>query len=287
MVSLNTSAATLKEENVWINVNEEDYGYSGYPCKVISIESDLFKASYSEHYIDNNPAKGISYYNGAVVTDVVDANYMVTNVAYNGDEPVKYLLQPLLNTGSRYVMKEISQENVLLGLKGEMPKPGDLVKVEQYDDWGESFQLYPYPEDFENELLGAKELFGSPTFTNYGNGVELLGEDFKKVLYYATISNGGTDYSASNDFMDFHSIESRLSALGIDFYDKGNVDNSDNVDILDVVLVNRNILGKFQFNAYAKGCADVNSDGVVDASDSLNIMKKIVGIVDSFDEIKS
>ena len=59
----------------------------------------------------------------------------------------------------------------------------------------------------------------------------------------------------------------------------GDVTLDDNVDVLDVILLNRAILGKEKLSNIQELSADVNLDGNIDASDSLVIMKMIVGLV--------
>ena len=60
---------------------------------------------------------------------------------------------------------------------------------------------------------------------------------------------------------------------------KGDADGSGKVDILDVITVNRAILGKEKLTDDQLKAADINGDGKPDASDSLNIMKAIVGLI--------
>lgn len=60
---------------------------------------------------------------------------------------------------------------------------------------------------------------------------------------------------------------------------KGDADLSGKVDILDVITVNKAILGKGKLEGQALINADINGDSKPDASDSLSIMKAIVGLV--------
>ena len=58
----------------------------------------------------------------------------------------------------------------------------------------------------------------------------------------------------------------------------GDADNSGEVNILDVITLNRGILGKEDFSEVQQKAADVNLSGKPDSTDSLIIMKHIVGI---------
>ena len=60
---------------------------------------------------------------------------------------------------------------------------------------------------------------------------------------------------------------------------KGDVDNNGSIDILDVITINRAILGKEVLTAEQTKAADINENGAPDAADALTIMKSIVGLV--------
>ncbi|MBR1554797.1 MAG: endo-1,4-beta-xylanase, partial [Oscillospiraceae bacterium] len=62
----------------------------------------------------------------------------------------------------------------------------------------------------------------------------------------------------------------------------GDVDLSGEINILDVITVNKAILGKEILSKQQETNADVNQNGVPDSSDALLIMKYIVGLVKEF-----
>ena len=55
------------------------------------------------------------------------------------------------------------------------------------------------------------------------------------------------------------------------------------IDILDVITLNKNLLGKESFTETQQKAADVNFSGKPDADDALSILKYIVGIIKSFE----
>ena len=62
----------------------------------------------------------------------------------------------------------------------------------------------------------------------------------------------------------------------------GNVNMTDDaVDILDVIMINHYLLGSISLNDAQKANADVDRNGTVDTTDSLNILKYIVELIDS------
>ena len=59
----------------------------------------------------------------------------------------------------------------------------------------------------------------------------------------------------------------------------GDADCNGQIDILDVIIVNKAILGKEQLTPQQDKNADFDGDGTVSSRDALNIMKRIVGII--------
>ena len=64
----------------------------------------------------------------------------------------------------------------------------------------------------------------------------------------------------------------------------GDVDENKAINILDVIALNRNLLGKDVLTESQKKAADVNNSGTPDSGDSLAILKYIVGIIKDFSE---
>ncbi len=62
----------------------------------------------------------------------------------------------------------------------------------------------------------------------------------------------------------------------------GDVDLDEKINILDVIVLNKNLLGKEPLTAPQKTNADVDKSGEPDSNDSLTILKYIVGLVTNF-----
>ena len=60
----------------------------------------------------------------------------------------------------------------------------------------------------------------------------------------------------------------------------GDVNCDGMVDILDVILLNRNLLGMADLTKEGKANADVDLDGKPTPADSLNIMKYLVKLIE-------
>lgn len=61
----------------------------------------------------------------------------------------------------------------------------------------------------------------------------------------------------------------------------GDVNTDGEVDILDVIAVNKYLLGSVDLSKQAQKNADVNNDNKIDPTDSLNILKRVVKIFDT------
>ncbi|MBR7085499.1 MAG: dockerin type I repeat-containing protein, partial [Oscillospiraceae bacterium] len=96
-----------------------------------------------------------------------------------------------------------------------------------------------------------------------GHGTDILGEDFVKVIRHEWIKD--FDEYTSEDFSNMTFIQ-------------GDATEDEDVNIIDVIAVNKNILGKEKMSAYAQYVSDVNQNGTVDSGDSLEILKYVVGL---------
>lgn len=61
----------------------------------------------------------------------------------------------------------------------------------------------------------------------------------------------------------------------------GDVNSDGEVDILDVIALNKFLLGSVSLSADAQKNADVDGNETIDSTDSLNILKKVVKIIDT------
>lgn len=71
----------------------------------------------------------------------------------------------------------------------------------------------------------------------------------------------------------------RFEALPEDEPAWGDIDGNGAVELVDVILLNRNILGMEQLGAQSQKNADVNGDSAIDSTDSLLILKSLVSLV--------
>ena len=124
-----------------------------------------------------------------------------------------------------------------------------------------------------DEMIGVDDSFmdyvwNDRIIENLGSGTALFGAEFMPALRHMIAINAGYQ-STKNSRCD-------KSLLTL-----GDVDEDGEVALVDVIRLNRSLLGMEQLNMAAKVLADVNSDGTADATDSLLMLQYTVHLVDS------
>ncbi len=51
---------------------------------------------------------------------------------------------------------------------------------------------------------------------------------------------------------------------------------------MDVIVINKFLLGSIKLNEPQRAAADVDKDGTIDSTDSLTILKYVVELIDEF-----
>ena len=64
--------------------------------------------------------------------------------------------------------------------------------------------------------------------------------------------------------------------------DTGDINGDGTVDILDVIVVNKHLLGCKELDELQTKAADVDGNGIVESTDSLNILKYALKIIKRF-----
>ena len=67
----------------------------------------------------------------------------------------------------------------------------------------------------------------------------------------------------------------------------GDIDGSGTTDIMDLIRLNKHLLGMYQMTDSERAAADVNGDDVVDANDSLSLLKKALDIPEMTDPVEA
>lgn len=65
----------------------------------------------------------------------------------------------------------------------------------------------------------------------------------------------------------------------------GDANDDGDIDIMDVIYINHYLVGGITFTEAQKYSADCDKNGVIDSTDSLHLLKFVVGLLDSFDSL--
>ena len=150
-------------------------------------------------------------------------------------------------------------------------KKGDLFTLN--DDWSvTAFCTYPQP-------IAPRSPGQEPfTWEYLGNGVDLFGEEFEKVIRMQQVF-------AHIDFYEEVSVESVWCSFDLlkDLpYVKGDVTVDDLLTITDCLAINKNLMAGTPLNSYATLAGDINENGMLDSADSLSILKEVLQITENF-----
>lgn len=130
------------------------------------------------------------------------------------------------------------------------------------------------------DCINTEHLYGGT-----GNGNYLVGDmdEFGKV-YMSTVGCGIVYGAVSGSTpQPSEKTSETTSETTEDKVHWGDADESGSIDILDVITVNKAILGKEKISEQGEKNADVNQNGKPDSADALSILKCIVGILKESD----
>ncbi|MBR1554845.1 MAG: hypothetical protein IJ644_05550 [Oscillospiraceae bacterium] len=137
----------------------------------------------------------------------------------------------------------------------------------------------------ENNLyhLSCTDVYDYAIWIHLDEGSDEANEQYNQLMQYCKEMGFTEKYTfpTETSLLSDNQEETDLteSGLGISVL-AGDVTLDETLDILDVVTLNRAILGKENLNALQNIAADANKDGSIDSFDSLAIMKAIVGLIE-------
>ena len=244
VASLGTfSASALTDEGAQILLTNMRW----FANKIYTVETDTFQ--YREDGKMTLKTDVLDYDNGSY--------YMVSGLLYGHEEYAGKVVNVCLTSIH-------SPESIGHGLRVILyntPEGFDLATVQTGDIYrlvGEGCVLEGAPGELSIEKM---ELVG--------NGLELFGEDFQKVIDYEYLT-------------DEEILHKEIPAANEP--KRGDVTGDDSVDIMDVITINQYLLGSCTLNADSKAAADVDGSGEIDSTDSLMILKEVVEVTKDFVE---
>ncbi len=200
-------------------------------------------------------------------TELTDANFMVSGIAHNEDDSINYIVLTSINggiNGERGVMwaSEAYASYFPAGFSWSDLQLGDLLKFGRHIDQTLAIPIINPTEPVE--VLG--------------HGEDILGAEFRKVIRHELIATPRLGWETTDNVKYFDTIQ------GDDMI-QGDVNEDDEIDILDVIKLNKYTLGACSLGWYGKNVADVDNSGAVDSTDSLMILKEVVGLTENFEEV--
>ncbi len=241
------SASALSDEGREILLKNMNY----FTNKTYTVESDTFQ------YLEENGRMQLA-------TDLLDYDkgvyYMVSGVIYGtGEYVAKDKVDNVCLTKMLSPDAKGHGERVLLY---NIPEGFDFATVQIGD-------IYIDTDETGSVLETAPEMLSTSKMELVGNGLDLFGEDFQKVIDY--------EYLTDQEILNKGDQAINEPLLG-------DVRNDDGLDILDVIALNQYLLGSCTLDAYSLKAADVDKNGTIDTTDSLMILKEIVEVTKDFAE---
>ncbi len=192
-------------------------------------------------------------------SEMVDPDYMVVSRKYLNDELYGYVVTSVNELAGNF-LGVFSQKTIQNALGDIELQIGDFLSLD-----GEVVSTLTYPSNYQ--------LAEGATLSYLGNGIDILGKEFEKVIHMELI-------------MDQEAYEYEKQYLGSKFeidLVKGDVNIDDELSVLDCLAINRNLLIGEPLCDYAKLAGDINENGMIDAVDSLSILKECINITENFE----
>ena len=166
------------------------------------------------------------------------------------------------NTGTRVGLMDA-------GLYKTTPEKGLVKRLGNCINDGETIELRL---GWTTDWNGLK--FANLTWKNYH-----IMYGYYDTAEYPDNSALSPDEAGANDTVIFAAFQGEpMLPVGVAEYRQGDLDNSGKLDILDVVAINKSILGVKELSKAAQKAADLNGDGRMDADDSLCLLKLVLDI---------
>ncbi len=197
-----------------------------------------------------------------LTSELADPDFMVVGMTYYANEPDRiygYVVCPM----NAYADWDVGifQHQLIVEEIGEIQlEVGDLLQTE-----GELCCTAIYPTTYM--FMGTEG-----TITHLGNGIDIFGEEFKRVIRLQMVIEQA----------DFEKRSENGAIYNIDLI-SGDVNIDDALNILDCIVINKHLLTGSELCDYAKFVGDIDANGKLDFTDSLAILKESIGITVNFE----
>ncbi|MDE5736889.1 MAG: dockerin type I repeat-containing protein [Oscillospiraceae bacterium] len=198
-----------------------------------------------------------------------EVSFIVTGV-YEGTVEKGYAVRDLQKGN---VIGTMYFGNVQLEGKEEL-EVGDMFYVTS--EWLLIAEIEPAEIGIMHEQFNGNAEVPELELKYIANGIELWGDSFVEALRNQLNWELKQEEYYGDVFYD-------IGILAVEDTDKilkGDVNENGEVDILDIIVVNKAILGQTKLSISAQKASDIDGDSIVSPSDSLAIMTYIVGLTE-------
>ena len=228
-------------------------------CSLLSPISGNADASLSAVTISTDTFTYTAKYHGFdFESELASPDFMVIGCDYSIRDPEKissYFVVPI-NQKTKEV-GTISANYIKEYLGDVSLYAGDLLQIDE--TWLTAESSPPQYVPIEDSTL-----------TFLGNGVEVFGDEFKKVVFMQLV----------HEYMKFDYDAPGSCKLN---WIQGDVTIDDALNILDCIVINKHLLTGSELCDYAKFVGDIDANGKLDFTDSLAILKESIGITVDFE----
>ena len=230
---------------------------SSYTATAYTLETETFKYTHNDGW-------GISFECTPEIPDI--QKYWMITGSYSGKNGHFCTVVEFIH-GMTGNLRLSIKESEITGFTGEKLVPGDIISVDLMTELSDNPAIYFPASDSDPAIADFGLTHNEVKYVGYGTDV--FGEEFIKVIRHELVTTGRDNY---NTFAEMENI-------GIEnLIVTGDTNEDEKVSIMDVVLLNKAIYGKAKLCDYAVLATDFNQNGVPDASDSLDVMKKVIGL---------
>ena len=194
---------------------------------------------------------------GLFTKETIGANFLVTGVFRQSNGKIRgyTVLQFGVKAECRGWLDGSVSE-----IDGKELQVGDIIGSTEGSEWMVQEVIPPTYCPFN-----APEYGRSCALTYIGNGVDLLGEEFKNVIRHELVVKWDIGYELTGDTGNVEITNGDATADG-------------ETGIADVLAVNQSLLGVRTLSNYGVLASDVNHNDTVEDADAMKILKSLVGL---------
>ncbi len=206
-------------------------------------------------------------WDGNPLTEAIYFHYRGDSPEFSEDGYIHWRRAPVNGVSYLDVLLDAQGHEVALPVKTYYNEDSTYTELMGYRDGWLRFESY----------AGEKDENGKPVYTNFLANWKGETLTFPTTKEITSLGNGMyRSGSSANDFTFYVLTPSEASTAVT-----GDLTGDGTIDIMDVIKINKFLLGSETLTATEKSAADVDQSGEVDSTDALNILKYVVELIDT------